>query len=330
MREESEDHFLHALAGATGSALALGLTYPLYLVTIRQQADHNSSSLANDSGNCEHKVLGSSILCVLTDAVRNDGIAGLFRGCSEGLWATSAQSFVYYYVFAMLKHWHRSPDASPFWNLVTGYEAGVVTVLLTHPLWVMNYELAAGEPADKSLSPSAACLRHAAMQRIWQEHGWHGFYRGVLPALALCINPAFQFATYAALTNIVMLLRRRHATTLSSADNFFLGAAAKALAATATYPLQIVKTSLAIASKERAAAGSGSESAVAFRGPLDCVRAIIVREGIGGFFKGLRGKLLQTTLTAAMTMMLRLYVLASLRRTRAAVFRARRQLRSAP
>lgn len=311
--DESSDQLLHAVAGAVGSAFALFLTYPLYLGTLKLQADHGAGTLVGESAGSR------SFFGVLLDAVRCDGFKGLFRGCSEGLLATTATSFVYYYAFAAWKQWHRAPDASPFWNLVTAYEAGVVAVFFTHPLWVLNYQLATDQKSPAILPPrlGAPALRGLQQRSQWrvqttalqihQDHGISGFYRGVTPAVVLCVNPALQFFTYTASAHVVKRFRERrrrgpwHA--LSSVDIFLLGAWAKAVASSITYPLQTIKTSL---SKAHGAGGS-------FTGSFEVCRTIIVCEGMQGLFKGLRGKLLQTTLTAAITFSIRLRLLESLR-----------------
>lgn len=313
MPEESEDHLLHAVAGALGSAAALALTYPLYLATLRQQADHGLRTSTESS---------LSLFHLLGDVVQKDGMGGLFQGCTEGLWAITAQNFVYYYLFAAVKHWHKAPDGSAAWNLVTGYEAGVMTVLTTHPLWVVNYQLTTSRKAEADTSESSngppqirRSSLSSSLKRIVKEQGIQGLYAGVVPAIVLCTNPAIQFSMFAASSAAVRRSRRarkRRNLELSSADVFVLGAWAKAVASVLTFPVQVVKTSLS------KAAGAGGK----FEGPLQCVCVILREEGPGAFFKGLRSKLLQTALMAALTFSIRLRLLAMLRH----IFTRRRRL----
>merc|ERR1712232_433477 len=133
-----------------------------------------------------------------------------------------------------------------------------------------------------------------AARRICQEHGYPGFYRGVVPAILLCANPAVVFFTYAATSRILTHLRHGYCNHLvqkrfSAVDILLLGAWAKIVASIATYPLQTIKTNL---SKAQSVGGT-------FRGPMEVCRSILICDGLLGLFKGLKGKLLQTSLTAA-------------------------------
>lgn len=83
---------------------------------------------------------------------------------------------------------------------------------------------------------------------------------------------------------------------LTPLEIFLASAAAKVGATIATYWLVVVKS--------RMQAG-GKDSEFQYNGTWDALSTIYRQEGIGGFFKGLRSKILQTALNAALMLMLK-------------------------
>lgn len=72
-------------------------------------------------------------------------------------------------------------------------------------------------------------------QKILKEEGVVGFFKGVIPALVLVINPVIQFTAFERLK--VLLEKGR---TLTTFDFFVLGAVSKLLATGLTYPYMLV------------------------------------------------------------------------------------------
>uniref|UniRef100_A0A7S1ABP9 Uncharacterized protein n=1 Tax=Noctiluca scintillans TaxID=2966 RepID=A0A7S1ABP9_NOCSC len=280
-------HVIHAFAGAVGSVSSLALTYPLYSAVVRQQADH---------GRLDGKKTASM---TLLDILWREGPTSLYQGFFQGLFATTSQSFVYYYAYDMLNSFHRvrtRPRRSA-WNLVAGFEAGVVTVLLTHPLWVVNYR------EVTTMREASGLEGDCSIWSIFQSQGLGGLYSGVVPALMLCVSPAVQFFSlgllFACRSYLLSRARSGSEKPLQNVELLLFGAIPKALATLVSYPLQTVKVSLS------RSASSGLED---FLGVTDCVWHILQKEGFFGFFQGLGNKLLQTTCTAALLFLVRVRV----------------------
>ena len=67
--------------------------------------------------------------------------------------------------------------------------------------------------------------------KIYKEEGLKGFFKGVIPALVLVINPVIQFTAFERLKVVVEKTR-----SLTTFDFFVLGALSKLLATGLTYP----------------------------------------------------------------------------------------------
>lgn len=151
---------------------------------------------------------------------------------------------------------------------MVGIASGIINVLLTCPLWVVNTRMKLEENKYPSL--------FSGLIEIMRSEGVKGLWAGTVPSLILVSNPAIQFMVYEAL--------KRHLEGRGSFGNssaFLIGAVAKAIATTVTYPLQLVQ--------QRLRAGTSMK-------PLlkDMKSKPLV------LFRGLEAKLLQTVMTAAL------------------------------
>lgn len=320
----SDSSLLHALAGAGAGCASLAITYPLYARMVRQQVHERQAkgtAVADGSGPSRLAALHSDLRALLTPA----GLQPHFAGLSAALWAVTVQSGCYYYFFQAFKNLH-GISTSPLGNILVGTEAGVATVMLTNPLWVINSRqitrtptaATAAAPAASasdaaSASSASAIAAPAAPQSVGEvgfftafrqlvaREGLGGVYSGVGPALILVSSPAIQFGAYEWLR--ALLLKARSAALLaagnggvahlSSLDFFLLGALSKILATLITFPTQVLKSQLQKDQSPYARLGwiGGLRACV-----LDMARS---EEGLASFYRGLRAKILQTGLTAA-------------------------------
>ncbi|XP_013190887.1 peroxisomal membrane protein PMP34 [Amyelois transitella] len=250
----SYETLVHAIAGATGSVVGMAAFYPLDTLRSRLQVEDSN------------KLQGSSWELLLKLA-NEEGIDSLYRGLAPVLQSLSVSNFIYFYTFHSLRRVFYK-DTSALKDLLIGSVAGSINVIVTTPLWVVNTRM--------KLEPkSYKTLLHGLIE-ISRTEGPKGLWSGTLPSLILVSNPAIQFMVYEYL--------KRHFTAKGSFDTysaFLIGAVAKAIATTLTYPLQLVQS--------RLRAGTSLK-------PLwkD------VKSKPSVLFRGLEAKLLQTVMTAAL------------------------------
>ncbi|KAJ1174132.1 hypothetical protein NDU88_005955 [Pleurodeles waltl] len=282
----SYESLVHAVSGAVGSVTAMTVFFPLDTARLRLQVDENRSS--------------KSTPAVLMEIMKEEGIMAPYRGWFSVISSLCCSNFVYFYTFNSLKvAWMKGKPSSTGKDLILGIVAGVVNVLLTTPLWVVNTRLklqGAKFWKDDILTTNYKGIMDAFHQ-IVRDEGFAALWNGTIPSLLLVFNPAIQFMFYEGLKRQLLTGQAQ----LSSMEVFIIGAIAKAIATTSTYPLQTVQSVLRFGhhrlNPERRRFGS-------LRNILYLLHQRIRRLGLLGLYKGLEAKLLQTVLTAALMFMI--------------------------
>ncbi len=119
---------------------------------------------------------------------------------------------------------------------------GACTALATNPIWVVNTRTAVRKDAlDESTGKPIKRSSLDAAVEIWRDEGIRGFFKGVVPALILVINPIIQYTVFEQLKAVIEKTRK-----LSNFDFFWLGAVSKLAATGITYPYMLVDETKAI------------------------------------------------------------------------------------
>jgi len=205
--------FVRAIAGASGSVIAMAAFYPLDTIRFRLQLEDDN---ANDIKNL-------NALQAVYHIIKNEGVEAIYRGMKPVLQSIAASNFIYFYIFHGLKKLNKSSAVN---DLGLGMIAGSVNVLATLPLWVVNSRL------KMEKSPYYSGLIDG-MVHIANTEGITALWNGLVPSLMLVINPAIQFAVYEAV--------KRKIKMKSTISFFLLGAFAKAVATVLTYPVQLAQ-----------------------------------------------------------------------------------------
>lgn len=279
----SYETLVHAVAGAMGSVTAMTVFFPLDTAKSRLQVDEKRKS--------------KSTHIILAEIAKEEGLLSLYRGWFPVISSLCCSNFVYFYTFNTLKKvMVTGPQRSrPSKDLLMGVIAGAVNVILTTPMWVVNtrLKLQGVKFRNEDLHQTHYRGIFDAFSQIIANEGVCTLWNGTLPSLILVLNPAVQFMFYEAMKRKAGRGNRK----ISSAEIFLIGAIAKAVATTATYPLQTVQAILRFGQYtgdgKGGLMGSLSNVITLF---LDRVKS----QGFFGLYKGLEAKLLQTVLTAAL------------------------------
>jgi adenine nucleotide transporter 17 len=278
----SYKNLVHAVAGATGSSIAITAFYPLDIARTRLQVEDGRQSKL------------SALVC--KDIVDDEGIVGLYRGWFPVVTSVCCSNFVYFYVFNGLKAIAYKGGVQPYptKDLILAFIAGVANVIITTPMWVANTRLKlqgiklkaahGSKSTDTPLPKTNYSGIIDAMCQIYRKEGVTGLWASTIPSIVLAINPAVQFMVYEA-------LKRRLQTNFQSKDlsataYFLMGALAKAVATFVTYPIQLIQS--------RLRAGQGKD------GTIKCIQQLIKSQGWLSLYKGLEAKMTQTVAMAAL------------------------------
>ena len=158
----------------------------------------------------------------------------------------------------------------------------------------------------------------ATVKAIYAKGGIKAFWAGLGPSCLLVINPAVHFMALDQLKVMYkrLIIQRKKldkrssrvrvtAAALSPLEAFFIGAAAKSLATSVTFPL--IRAKVLSMSRGRHDLG-GNRRVIGMRNEgeininfatLDVIREVIRNEGFAGLYKGLGVQLSRSALAAA-------------------------------
>ncbi|KAL0118412.1 hypothetical protein PUN28_009223 [Cardiocondyla obscurior] len=271
------DTLVHAISGAAGSVVAMAAFYPLDTVRSRLQLEEERQS--------------QNTLAIIRELIAKEGSCTLYRGIVPVLQSLCASNFVYFYTFHGLKELRSKRNQTAGSDLLLASVAGIINVITTTPLWVVNTRLkmrGVGLTSERNNNEyNTLC---DGLIHIWKYEGLKKLWAGTMPSLMLVANPAIQFMTYES-------IKRRVVASFGGAQPpawafFVIGAIAKTVATSITYPLQLVQTKLRH--------GDKYPNLPPDVGTLQILFYILKKQGISGLYKGMEAKLLQTVLTTAL------------------------------
>lgn len=247
-----------------------------------------------------HPLLNSS-RTVLRDVWRNEGptrLAALYRGLGVNLVGNSAGWALYFVWYDQAKRAIRTyRNYSPSQELtVVDYlsasaASGVLSAVLTNPIWVVKTRMLSTAATDKGAYPGL----YQGVRSILQNEGIRGCFHGLTPTLVGVSHGSLYFLAYEKLNT---WRRKRKAaqgkgTELSNIDTIINTTLSKFFAGTATYPHQVLRA--------RMQAHGSHVSAQPNVGLINLVKNIWHNEGALGFYKGMFPNLLRVVPSACIT-----------------------------
>lgn len=249
------------------------LFYPVELVKNRLQ------SAVRGGNGFAYEGLADGLVCV----VREEGVMGLFTGIRPVVLRALTSDFATVWLGELLVGLCRGLGAAS--ELPLRVAGGWGSVAMTLPLETISTRVTCTRPP---LSVRTASLE------LWREGGLLAFWRGFRVMLVLCVNPALTFTAFGWLRSLYYMAVRSWRSlpdgaepTLSWAQAFFIGAAAKLITLCSVYPLIRAKFVL------QAGTGEGT-------GLFQVLRAVALKEGVRGLYRGLDAQLSKSLLSTAL------------------------------
>jgi solute carrier family 25 folate transporter 32 len=310
------------LAGISGGTVSTVLLLPLDNVKVRLQVNEDTRPSSTTSGNRSFKQFRAVRL--LRGIVKHEGWTGLYQGLTPAVVGSAVSWGGYFFLYEGFKqrlkdHKSTLPNGSPTltsWdNFYLACSSGAIMVFATNPVWLiklrMQLQMKQSAQHLHAKQPYAGMLD--AARTIVREEGLWALYKGTGPALLLTTHGGVQFVVYEFLRKHFLYTR----TPRESNDGYqpvlerlekslgylTIGATAKIIASTTTYPLQVVKARMQQRSEVVELTAEGDVRLVRreYVGLLKTGRRIWQKEGVVGFFGGCIPNAIRVAPSAAVT-----------------------------
>lgn len=340
------------IAGFVSGGVTNALLHPIDSVKTRMQASGRGQACGATS-----KTTFVDTVRFTRDMIRTEGWTSLYQGMVSSVIGASFSWGIYFYVYKMSKlygkTWSEKLSTSTESEsenigksdsdsektasiptsvlLLSSLNAGFATCMLTHPIWLVKTRLQlqhnVGKQANGASPVSYRGTVDAFLKIARNEGVFRGLYAGLTPSLVLISHGVIHFVLY----DVLKDMRLRHiddsketeATEqrkeqLNSRDSLIIAAFSKSVAATVTYPFQVVKTRLqdvqnSVAYRSIAhpsmATTTNHQNQVYYTGMVDAMRKMYRMEGVGSFFRGIVPNVIRVTPAGALTLAIYEYFL---------------------
>ncbi|KAF2758993.1 mitochondrial carrier [Pseudovirgaria hyperparasitica] len=224
----------HALSGATATAVANVLIYPLELVITRLKVQNQPDKTQGS----EEKTYDGILDAVQKIYTEDGGLSAFYSGCLYDTGKSIADSFLFFLAYNFLRtrrqNAHKDLKSLPVSEeLMVGMAAGAFGKFFTTPIQQVVTRKQTAAPGSKA---SLAQI----ISKTKAEKGIAGFWSGYSATLILTLNPSLTFLFHELF--LKMTVPRSKRENPGPWLTFLLAAASKSLASTITYPFSLAKT----------------------------------------------------------------------------------------
>ncbi|XP_074600047.1 solute carrier family 25 member 32 isoform X2 [Brevipalpus obovatus] len=280
------------VAGITGGVISTLVLHPLDLLKIRFAVNDSRASVVVRP---QYPSLREAIRTIYLQ----EGLKGFYRGATPNLLGAGLSWGFYFLFYNCIKDMHMARERGEMnaWShLIAAGQAGVVTLTLTNPIWVIKTRLCLQYGDIRQLMNSNLPTHKVysgvmdAFYKIYKYEGVRGMYRGVIPGLFGVCHGSLQFMVYEEMKKYVNIKKNLPiGTKLSNTEYVISAAISKLIAASVTYPYQVVRARL-------------QDQYTVFSGVRDVLKKTWRNEGIRGFYKGLTPSLIRVVPQACITL----------------------------
>ncbi|XP_014673278.1 PREDICTED: mitochondrial folate transporter/carrier-like [Priapulus caudatus] len=272
------------LAGITGGVASTMTVHPLDLIKIRFAVNDNQ---------LDSRPKYQGVMHAVRSIVRADGFLGLYQGVTPNLIGNGAAWGFYFLFYNAIKSSMNQGDTSrplhASQHMLAACESGVLTLVLTNPIWVTKTRLCLQYESVKLDNTKRYKGMTDCLLKVYKYEGIRGLYKGFLPGLIGVSHGALQFVIYEDMKIVYNKYRERaHNAKLSVIEYLACGASSKMIATSITYPYQVVRARL-------------QDQHATHNGAIDIIRKTWSFEGYRGFYKGLFPSLLRVSPATAIT-----------------------------
>jgi len=328
------------IAGVISGGTSNLILHPLDSIKTRIQAAGRGQKASARS----HIGLWNTVLFT-RDLLKNEGgWRVLYQGLGSSVFGASASWGLYFLIYNSSKNYFLSRgelssdsdsssvgatsvkkqghDLPTSLLLASSLNAGVITTLITHPIWLVKTRLqlqqrmappSVTSVATESINGGGAsnAVRYKGtvdglIKIATQEGLTKGLYMGLMPSMFLISHGVIHFVLYDSLK--YLYFKRKSSENgeedqrLNSIESFIMAGASKSVAALCTYPFQVIKTRMQDSRNSANAALSGNQpNFVRYNSMSDAVIKMYRTEGMSSFFRGIIPHVIRVTPAGAIT-----------------------------
>ncbi|XP_044741427.1 mitochondrial folate transporter/carrier [Chrysoperla carnea] len=276
----------HLIAGISGGVTSTLILHPLDLIKIRFAVNDGRTAVVP-----QYSGLTNAFVTIF----RQEGLRGFYRGVTPNVWGSGSAWGFYFLFYNSIKTWIQGGNTrkplGPTMHMIAAAEAGVLTLFMTNPIWVVKTRLCL-QYESVVKSPQAYRGMTDAFIKIYKHEGVRGLYKGFVPGMFGVTHGALQFMTYEEMKNYYNQYRRAPIDTkLSTHEYLFFAAVSKLIAAATTYPYQVIRARL-------------QDQHHSYEGTWDCIVKTWRYERTAGFYKGLVPYLMHVTPNICLVMLI--------------------------
>ncbi|XP_070172570.1 solute carrier family 25 member 32 [Polyergus mexicanus] len=273
------------VAGISGGVVSTLMLHPLDLIKIR---------FAVNDGQTNAGPRYNGLRSAMVQIVKTEGVRGLYRGVTPNVLGSGSSWGFYFFFYNTIKTSIQGGNSKkplgPSMHMFAAADAGVLTLLMTNPIWVVKTRLCLQYAEDVNVAESKKYRGMIdALKKIYRTEGIRGLYKGLVPGLFGVSHGAIQFMVYEEMKNkYYNYLNVPIDTKLSTTEYIVFAAMSKLLAAASTYPYQVVRARL-------------QDHHHDYRGTWHCIQCTWRYESWRGFYKGLSVNLTRVTPATVIT-----------------------------
>ncbi|XP_037533075.1 mitochondrial folate transporter/carrier [Nematolebias whitei] len=268
------------VAGLSGGVVSTLVLHPLDLVKIRFAV----------SDGLELRPKYSGMLHCMKSVWHQEGLRGLYQGVTPNVWGAGASWGFYFFFYNAIKGYTkegRQDELSAGEHLVSAAEAGILTLIITNPIWVTKTQIVLQYNSDQTSKQYKGMVD--ALVKIYRNEGVPGLYRGFVPGLFGTSHGALQFMAYEELKRTYSKYKNVPTDTkLNTLEYITMAALSKLFAVATTYPYQVVRVRL-------------QDQHNKYNGVVDVMSRTWRNEGAKGFYKGIVPNLIRVTPACCIT-----------------------------
>lgn len=269
----------HLVAGTVGGLTSTVILHPLDLLKVRFAVSDGSKLKKNYSG----------IRKAISTIIKEEGFRGLYKGVAPNCIGAGTAWGLYFLFYNSFKKHILEDSRGPLKHMLAGACAGAITTAITNPIWVVKTRLCLqydGPGSAATVSPREINRYSGtwdAFKKVYKYEGYRGLYKGFIPGLLGVSHGAIQLAAYEEMKKFYLTqhdLPIDHK--LGTLQYISCAALSKLLAASVTYPYQVVRARL-------------QDQHVHYRGLIDVVKRTWRYESYLGFYKGFSAYMFHVT-----------------------------------